>query len=183
MNTGEKEPSVLARVRPAAWSSSDATAYEAVQRLADEALEECALREAAALTGGPVPDRPEAARWRTALDDLAAARTGLRPADRAALSAVRERCLNLLDQADRVEEIRAAIASGRARPLTPEAGQVHYAGTWWVRDGVGYRQLAQYAPQDRELTGALDDLAVRLAAADHAVAAEHARVRKGADDE
>lgn len=183
MNPREDEPSVLARVRPAAWSSSDAAAYEAVQQLADEALEACALQETAALTAGAIPDPPEAARWRTALEDLAAARTGLRPVDRAALSSVRDRCLNLLGQVARVEQIRSAIASGQARPLTPEAGQVHYAGAWWVRDGIGYRQLAQHSSEDRDLTFALDDFSARLAAADQAVAAERARTRRGAADE
>jgi hypothetical protein len=159
---------VLPRVRPARWSEADAAAYEGARGLLDEAIEECADREATALAAA-VPDRREAAKWRNAALELQASRARLRPDRRAAVRQVRDRCLAVLDQAVSLTRIRTALASGRARALEPEAGQVRCDGAWWVRADLGY------VPAPLELTSLLDAYAQTLAAADAAVSATGAR--------
>ncbi|WP_225844922.1 hypothetical protein [Streptomyces sp. HPF1205] len=163
------ERPVLADVRPAGWSHADAASYEAAQRLLDEVIEGCVAQEATAL-GAPVPDLPEADRWRALAEELGAARAMMRPDWRAAVRAVRDRCLAIRDQLARTERVLGALAIGQARALTPDGGQVRYGDKWWVRYGAGYVR----AP--RELAGVLDEYAVALAAADAAVSAAQGEV-------
>jgi hypothetical protein len=103
--------------------------------------------------------------------ELTQARAVLRPNHHAAVRALQDRCLSLLDQIVRRERIRAALAAGRAVPLTPGCDQVRHDGVWWVRDGLAYEEASS------ELAAVLDGYASVLSAADTAANAEAGRGR------